>query len=142
MEGLKVGGSMTMNDAPKDDGTTVGVNLTEFNATYSANNMYARMEYGNIDYTDGPINNDGYESSSGYYLDLGYDIAGLVGCGDDSNLYLWTRMSAYNTDDLGDDTEISLFGVMYKPTNNISFKFETGTKNDDDIMRMGIGYMF
>ena len=41
--------------APKDDGTTVGVNLTEFNATYSANNMYARMEYGMIDYTDGPI---------------------------------------------------------------------------------------
>ena len=27
-------------------------------------------------------------------------------------------------------------------TNNISFKFETGTKNDDDVMRMGIGYMF
>ena len=144
MEGLKVGGSMTMNDAPKDDGTTVGVNLTEFNATYSANNMYARMEYGMIDYTDGPINDDGValESSSGYYLDLGYDIAGLVGCGDNSNLYLWMRNSAYNTNDIGDNTEISLFGVTYKPTNNISFKFETGAKNDDDIMRMGIGYMF
>ena len=152
MEGLKVGGSMTMNDAPKDDGTTVGVNLTEFNATYSANNMYARMEYGMIDYTDGPTSDNGtpddasddfaLESSSGYYLDLGYDIAGLVGCGDDSNLYLWMRNSAYNTSDTGDDTEISLFGVTYKPANNISFKFETGTKNDDDIMRMGIGYMF
>ena len=145
MEGLKVGGSMTMNDAPRADDAEgnavdpVGVTLTEFNATYSANNIYARLESGNISYTN---NKDGYESSSGYYLDLGYDIGGLVGCGDDSNLYLWTRMSAYNTDDLGDDTEISLFGVMYKPMNNISFKFETGTKDDADIMRMGIGYMF
>ena len=52
------------------------------------------------------------------------------------------RNSAYNTNDIGDNTEISLFGLTYKPTNNISFKFETGTKNDDDIMRMGIGYMF
>ena len=107
--------------------------------------MYARMEYGMIDYTDGPLNGDGValESSSGYYLDLGYDIAGLVGCGDDANLYLWTRMSEYNTNDLdGNEDEISLFGVMYKPMNNISFKFETGTKNDADIMRMGIGYMF
>ena len=97
-----------------------------------------------IDYTDGPLNDDGValESSSGYYLDLGYDIAGLVGCGDDSNLYLWMRNSAYNTNDTGDNTEISLFGITYKPTNNISFKFETGTKNDDDVMRMGIGYMF
>ena len=114
MEGLKVGGSMTMNDAPKDDGTTVGVNLTEFNATYSANNMYARMEYGMIDYTDGPINDDGValESSSGYYLDLGYDIAGLVGCGDNSNLYLWMRNSAYNTNDIGDNTEISHYSAL------------------------------
>ena len=183
MEGLKIGGSMTMNDAPATalgdsndcgaDGASacndiitreaVSFNLTEFNATYSANNFYARMEYGTIgyennlhqvkeandagtpddiadDYFDGAINE--IESSSGYYLDLGYDIASLVGCGDDSNLYLWTRMSAYNTDDVGDDTEISLFGVTYKPINNISFKLEMGTKDDADVMRMGIGYMF
>ena len=138
MEGLKVGGSVTMNDAPKDDGTTVGVSLTEFNATYSKNNMYARLENGNISYTD----NASAESSSGYYLDLGYDIARLVGCGDGKNLYLWMRNSAYNTDDQGEDTEISLFGITYKPANNLSIKFETGSKDDSDIMRMGIGYMF
>ena len=165
MEGLKVGGSMTMNNAPTSaveastehtweyvDGVwqdviteiseveagEVGVSLTEFNATYSANNIYARLEHGTIDYTDNP---DGVESSSGYYLDLGYDIASLVGC-NDSNLYLWTRKSAYNTNDTGEDTEISLFGVTYKPMNNISFKFETGTKDDADIMNFGIGYMF
>ena len=136
-----------MNDAPVSSehvngGEAIGVILTEFNGTYSANNIYARMEYGKIDYTDGPTNDDDVilESSSGYYLDLGYDIASLIGC-DDSNLYLWMRNSAYNTDDFGDDTEISLLGVTYKPINNISFKFETGTKNDD-VMRIGLGYMF
>ena len=174
MTGLKVGGSMTMNDAPTaavaaQDASTdyvpvwnaetgmwdmeevvtnaeaaipagkVGVALSEFNATYAANNLYARMEYGMISYTDNP---DGVESSSGYYLDLGYDIAGLVGCGDDTNLYLWMRTSSYNKDDDGDAKDISLFGVTYKPMNNISFKFEAGTAGDDDVMRLGLGYMF
>ena len=137
MEGLKVGGSVTMNDAPKSDGTTVGVTLTEFNATYAKNNMYARLENGKIDYD----NNDSAESTSGYYLDLGYNIADLVGC-DDKDLYLWMRNSAYNKDDMGDDTEISLFGVTFKPADNIAIKFETGSKDDDDVMRFGLGYMF
>ena len=117
----------------------VGVSLTEFNATYSANNFYARMEYGMIDYTNNP---DAVESSSGYYLDLGYDIASLIGCDDDTNLYLWMRSSEYSRDDNDDPKEISLFGVTYKPMNNISFKFETGTSGDDDVMRVGLGYMF
>tara|TARA_B100000676_G_scaffold139479_1_gene138073 strand:+ start:1264 stop:2409 length:1146 start_codon:yes stop_codon:yes gene_type:complete len=178
--GLKVGGSMTMNDAPTDavdavdaiDATTeyvpvwnettemwdmeeviteavdavdaipagtVGVSLTEFNATYAANNIYARMEYGVINYTNNP---DGVESSSGYYVDLGYDIASLIGCDDDTSLYLWTRLSSYNRDDAKDPKDIMLYGVTYKPMNNISFKFETGTAGDDDVMRVGLGYMF
>ena len=145
MEGLKLGGSMTMNDAPRADDAEgnavdpVGVSLTEFNGTYSANNIYARMEYGMIDYTNNP---DAIESSSGYYLDLGYDIANLIGCDDDTNLYLWMRNSAYSRNDNDDPKEISLFGVTYKPMNNISFKFETGTSGDDDVMRVGLGYMF
>jgi len=174
MTGLKVGGSMTMNDAPtaavaaveesieyipvwNPETNTwdmleeitdaadaipagkVGVSLGEFNATYSAHNIYARMEYGMINYTDNP---DGVESSSGYYVDLGYDIADLIGCGEDTNLYLWMRNSSYNKDDAGNAKDISLFGVTYKPMNNLSFKFEVGTAGDDDVMRMGLGYMF
>jgi len=64
MEGLKVGGSVTMNDAPLSAGGEVGVTLTEVNATYSKNNMYARMEHGSIEYDDNPT---GVESTSGYY---------------------------------------------------------------------------
>ena len=103
------------------------------------NNIYARMEYGMIDYTDNP---DGVESSSGYYVDLGYDFASLIGCDDDTNLYLWMRTSSYSRDDEGDPKDILLVGVTYKPTNNISFKLEAGTAGDDDVMRLGLGYMF
>ena len=136
MEGLKVGGSITMNDAPKDDGTSVGVTLTEVNATYSKNNIYARFENGTIDYDDNPS----ADSSSGWYVDLGYNLSDMVGC--DGDLYLWTRTSSYSKDDDGDAKDISLFGVMYKPLDNISFKFELGEAGDDDVMRMGLGYMF
>ena len=55
---------------------------------------------------------------------IGYNVASLLGM--DGDFYVWTRMSAYNTDNLGDDNEISLFGVTFKPTENISFKLETG----------------
>jgi len=153
IEGVKLGGSMTMNDAPVsadhvNGGDAIGVTLTEFNGTYSANNIYARMEYGMIDYTnnwhdlagDDGVADYEVESSSGYYLDLGYNIGDLVGTNGD--LYVWMRNSSYNKDDNDDATEISLFGVTLKPLNNVAVKFELGSKNDTDVMRMGIGYMF
>ena len=188
MDGLKVGGSITMNDAPTDaveastnhewtygdhDGDdavgdaatehvwydkitfvdkkaagSIGVQLTEINATWSKNNIYARLENGMIDYTDNPSAN----SSSGYYLDLGYNVADLVKC--DGDLYVWTRMSSFSKDDDDEmtDNNISLFGVTYKPINNIAIKFEVGNHEkfdkasgdlkDHDVMRMGLGYMF
>tara|TARA_Y100000590_G_C15575888_1_gene960423 strand:+ start:189 stop:1238 length:1050 start_codon:yes stop_codon:yes gene_type:complete len=152
MEGLKVGGSVTMNDAPVsathvNGGEAIGVTLTEMNATYSKNNMYARMEYGTIDYENNWLDttNDGnadyeVESSSGYYLDLGYNVADMVGC--DGDLYVWTRTSEYNKDDADAATEISLFGVTFKPIDNIAIKFETGEKDGSDMMKMGLGYNF
>ena len=120
--------------------------LTEFNTTYTKNDLYARLEYGTIDYTNNWLSDDDgnateeVESSSGYYLDLGYNVSNLVGC--DGDLYVWTRNSSYNKNDADDAYDIRLFGVTFKPINNISIKFETGSKNNDDIMRIGIGYMF
>ena len=152
-DGVKLGGSVTMNDAPVsadhvNGGEAIGVTLTEFNATYSKNNLYGRLEYGMIDYTNNLhdlVGDDGVadyevESTSGYYLDLGYNISELVGTPGD--FFVWTRTSSYNKDDNDDATEISLFGVKYKPADNISLKFELGDKDGSDIMRMGLGYMF
>ena len=225
MDGLKVGGSYTMNSPTRSasaaqtfcatldengDPTAFNVScgdeiaeapldvtLTEFNATWSKNNLYARMEYGMIDYTnnfhqndqpaivltgenayvgddgmgwdDTPVDGNGdpildtngdgeidegdaywytetssavseIKSSSGYYLDLGYNVGSLLGW--DNELYLWTRTSSYSRDDDGDAKDISLFGITYKPANNISFKLEMGESGDSDVMRMGLGYMF
>ena len=193
MEGLKVGGSITMNDAPStavdatdwdadanngagaflancgagmneacNNGITrdaVGFNLTELNATYSKNNLYARFETGTISYTDNvhqvmkdpdgvADSDDEYyeadlreiESSTGHYLDLGYNVGDLLGC--DGDLFVWTRTSSYKKADDGDSHDISLVGLTFKPLNNIAFKFETGTSGDADVMRMGLGYMF
>ena len=228
IDGLKLGGSMTMNSPMADkvdakencsvvgddangdgladitfnqdcvtsiDERSVDVSLTEFNATWSKNNLYARMEYGMIDYsnnfhlddnfTDTPslvwtpeitaadgtvtaascsdsditteedcsgyaydVNGDGdideddaewnnvapgtaareTESSSGYYLDLGYNVASLIGM--DGDLFVWTRTSSYNRDDNDDAKDISLFGLTYKPLNNLSFKIEMGESGD------------
>ena len=123
-------------EASTTENDPISVKLMEINGTYSKDNMYARFEYGSIDYE----NNPSAESSSGYYLDLGYNVADMMGC--DGDLYLWTRTSSYNKDDDDAAKDISLFGVMYKPLDNISFKFELGEAGDDDVMRMGLGYMF
>ncbi|HJM96400.1 MAG TPA: hypothetical protein QF698_10030, partial [Candidatus Marinimicrobia bacterium] len=76
--GLRIGGSYTMNNAPIDNNpdSTVSFGLGEINLKYEANNIYAVMEYGNISYENNP---SGYTSSGGYYLDLGYNVAGFVG---------------------------------------------------------------
>ena len=63
----------------------------------------------------------------------GLRIGGIV---EPSTKFRW------NKDDNDDATEISLFGVTLKPLNNIAVKFELGSKDDADVMRMGIGYMF
>ena len=115
----------------------------EVNGTYSKDNIYVRFEHGSIDYENNPKAN----SSSGYYLDLGYNIADMLDC--DGDLYLWTRMSSYSKDDDDEqtDNDISMFGVMYKPLDNVSFKMEMGTKDywddgvevSDDNMRLGLG---
>lgn len=139
VDGLKVGGSITMNDAPKDDGTSVGVTLTEFNSTYYKNNMYARLEYGMLDYTDNVVDGAEVTTGNGYYLDLGYNLADVVGC--DGDLFVWTRTSNYTRDD-SESVDISLFGLTYKPLDKVSFKFEVGDDNDNDVMRFGLGYMF
>jgi hypothetical protein len=155
MDGLRLGGSYTMNEAPTNDptlgldadgndedmndGVPVDVTLMEINATYSKNNIHTVFEWATGEF-DHPT---GSWTSNGYYLDLGYNIGDMIGM-EGKTLMPWLRMSTYTTDDSNDakEKEVSLFGVTYKPNSSVSIKFETGESGDSDVMRMGVGYMF
>jgi len=164
INGLRLGSSLTMNDAPinGDKDNSVGVNLIEINAKYDANNIVAVFEYGNISYEnnsgkDVDDDNDSesakvhydINSSSGYYLDLGYNVGSLLGC--DGKLIPWIRISNIAKADDVDALTYSIFrtGLTYKPINNVAFKLDYGTTSIKDAdfkpttdLNIGIGYSF
>ncbi|MEE2858530.1 MAG: hypothetical protein VX820_02310 [Candidatus Neomarinimicrobiota bacterium] len=147
---INIGGSMTMNNAPStfnDDGTvneSIGVSLMEFHGSYNANNLTATMEYGNISYTD----NAAADGTSGYYLDVGYDISEMISC--EGKLIPWIRYGNVqkDVDDSSSHYDVMKFGLSYFPIDQIAFKIDYGTntyENDDDnktLINIGVGYMF
>lgn len=160
--GLRVGGSMTFHNAPTSayliedenghtiinaaDTATVGIQLLEVNAKYNANNIYAVLEYGQLSYKNNPL---GYETSGGYYIDLGYDVGSLIGL--KGKLLPWMRVSGYNlgNDDTFIDYSIIRYGLTFWPISEIVFKFELGKKaasshknNPDLQLNVGVGYSF
>ncbi|MDP6860762.1 MAG: hypothetical protein QF868_00145 [Candidatus Marinimicrobia bacterium] len=145
--GLRIGGSYTMNNAPIDNNpdSTVSFGLGEINLKYEANNIYAVMEYGNISYENNP---SGYTSSGGYYLDLGYNVAGFAGL--EGRLIPWFRYSDYNrgNDNADKHYTIQRFGLTYWPISSVVFKFDYGThqtESADDVktqINVGVGYNF
>jgi hypothetical protein len=149
--GLRIGGSYTMNNAPIDNNpdSTVSFGLAEANLKYDANNIFAVLEYGNISYKNNPL---GYTSSGGYYLDLGYNVTGLVGL--DGKLMPWLRVSDYNRGTIDGTVNpdkhysIQRFGLTYWPISNVAFKFDYGThktESSDDTntqINVGVGYNF
>ncbi len=151
IQGLKIGGSYSMNDAPINDNpdSTVSFGLSEINLKYDADNLYGVLEYGNISYKNNP---EGYTSSGGYYLDLGYNIADMVGV--EGKLMPWFRYSDYNrgtTDGIVNSDKhytIQRFGLTYWPISNVAFKFDFGkhkTESSDDAktqINLGVGYNF
>tara|TARA_Y100000588_G_scaffold209987_2_gene223879 strand:+ start:676 stop:1746 length:1071 start_codon:yes stop_codon:yes gene_type:complete len=153
MPGINVGGSMTMNNAPVDykaDGSvdnTIGVNLTEVHGKYNKDNIMATFEYGTISYT----NNTAAKGTSGYYLDLGYDVSEMVGC--EGKLVPWFRYGNVSKDTDTADTDaqynVMKFGVTYWPLDEIVFKADYGTNTypndgtkDGKTINIGMGYMF
>jgi hypothetical protein len=181
INGLRLGGSLTMNDAPRSEEYTndadeviaykdaIGVSLMELNAKYDAINVYAVVEYGKVNYTDNyhwiskiednPTTTevdettaaflDNYDSSSGYYIDLGYNIASLLSC--DATIMPWIRLSNVAKVDGHDSQTSNIFraGLTYKPINNVAFKFDIGkitnashTENPTTEINIGLGYNF
>ena len=150
MPGINIGGSMTMNNAPvnlNEDGTvdeSIGVSLMEFHGSYNANNLTATMEYGTISYTD----NTAADGTSGYNLEVGYDVSEMIGC--EGKLVPWFRYGNVqkDVDDTTSHYDIMKFGLSYSPINEIAFKLDYGTKtyenedNNKTLINIGVGYMF
>lgn len=159
MPGLRVGTSLTINDAPisfNDNGTvssSIGVKLIEINAKYDANNIYIVTEYGTISYDDSnylttdETDEFAYGNTSGYYIDLGYNIGNLIGI---EKLMPWVRISNVSRDLDNDDkiTDIQRFGLAWWPESQVVLKIDYGllqVKSDGNPtseMNVGIGYNF
>ena len=149
INGLRLGGSLTLNDAPINDepDTSISVQMFEVNAKYNANNIYAVFEYGQNSF-EGNNFTSPLKTSSGYYLDLGYNIGSMVNC---NKLIPWLRVSNVSTD-VDTDSKIADYmrlGLTWWPIDNVAFKMDYGTKtiksdtdNPTTQINLGIGYNF
>ena len=133
-------------------------------SSYNANNFHAVFETATINYdwsntyvavegqdesgaavaVRGELYDEGQSSSSGMYLDFGYDIGSLFGV----KLVPWIRTSAFTNDDddSSKETTQTMYGLTYWPTDNVSIKMDMGTSEKNgiktDIFNIGLGYMF
>ena len=149
ISGLRIGGSFSTTNALSSDEAVkpIGVSLMEFHGKYDANGIMAVAEYGNISYT-----NHSAKSSSGYYVDFGYDISKMLNV--KGKLYPWIRITDINpgVDHVDEDSKHygkMMFGLTIKPIDQIAFKFDYGTKTYADkekdkltLMNFGVGYNF
>ena len=114
------------------------------------------MEYGqnsfnvsNVDFFALDIEARKDWQSSGYYLDLGYNIGDLVNCG---KLIPWLRVSNVTRDaeavDSSKNSDLMRFGLTWWPIDNIAFKLDyanVGNEASSDKtseLNIGIGYNF
>lgn len=151
LPGLKAGLSYSSTTAMGDDMTSdIPLSLFEMHAQLNKANVLATFEYGTINYHDYSV-----ESATGYYLDLGYDLGGLL----NKNFALipWFRVSDYNTAAstvAGGDEEqqyhhsIWKVGLSLKPISEVVFKLDYGTKttelsgDESTSLNLGVGYFF
>ncbi len=154
LRGLWMGGSFSHNNAITNTDTTIGAAIFEFHAKYNGNNILGVFEFGAISY-DGEDAGLALETSQGYYFDLGYNVANLVGV--NGKLTPWFRYSDYNTaaSVIGGGDEEDRFhfkkwmvGLAFRPLDPLVFKLDFGVKTrqldnaDDKLLNIGAGYMF
>ena len=145
ISGLRVGGSFSMNDAPINNyaDSTLGVQMFEVNAKYDANNVFAVFEFGQNSFDASKIDGQDDWTSTGYYLDLGYNVGSFLNCG---KIIPWFRTSNVATNTENDAKEITRLGLTWWPINNVAFKADYGTvKVGDDKtteINIGVGYNF
>lgn len=147
--GLRIGGSISYNKA-MGDSLDIPVTLIEGHIKYTANNLYIVSEYGIINYSEGNL-----EKSQGYYLDLGYNIAEIIGCR--SKIIPFARYSNYNTasttmnngdEEKANDNTQWMIGINLLPISEVVFKVDYGevkntlTDQKTTLFNLGVGYMF
>ena len=152
-----------MNNAPIADenknasaDSTIAVQLFEINAKYTAHNFYTIFEYGKSDFNYEGINLPTYVdegetitwsdfTSSGYYLDLGYDIGSIINT---NKLIPWVRISkvSKNDNDVSKQIDYMRFGITWWPIDDVAFKTDFANVTVEDKttteFNVGIGYKF
>lgn len=155
--GMNLGGSLTVTQAPDTLNGSPALNqmmLSEIHLQYARYNFHGTAEWGMIRY-DRPELLDGISAARGFYVDLGYDVAPLVGM--NGSLIPWARYSDINTAATTDGTIPGLdqqyqyalwqVGLQVKPLPDVVYKFDYGQKVPESgstvtLLNLGVGYMF
>ena len=157
ISGLKAGFSFSTNNATVSDSTNNAngifnnaMSLLEIHAKYTANNIYASFEFGNISYDKGEL-----EGSMGYYFDFGYNIGGLLNTNSEIiPFFRWTDYNTASSTKSGGDSEKQyhntkwMIGVSFKPIPQVVYKADFGilknelSNNETTLFNVGAGYMF
>lgn len=147
--GLLIGTSFTYNRA-KGDTSEVPLTIIELHAKYEENNIYSVFEIGNINYNDRII-----KSSFGYYFDLGYNIASILGW--QTKLIPFVRYSDTNpVATINNNSTLKelyhyeqwMIGLSIKPLDQVVFKLDYSNRKrkidnqKTDLFNIGVGYMF
>lgn len=151
LPGMKAGLSISSTTAMGDDiQEDIPLTLVEFHSQVNLRNFIAVFEYGNIAYSAGNL-----EASSGYYADLGYNLAPLLNIS--GELIPWGRLTSYNTaaQTGSGGEEINKYnyskwmtGVTFKPIKDVSFKLDYSVKSnalskeETTAINLGAGYQF
>ncbi len=149
LPGLRVGGSFSTTEAivSEEDQNNIEIQLSEAHAKLDKWNVVAVFELGNIQYTNHVV-----KSSTGYYLDLGYNVSSLLKM--KGKLIPWVRIADINPG-VGHESENTkhyskwMAGLTYKPLNKVAFKVDYSVKtpseseiNETTMINFGVGYDF
>lgn len=149
LPGLRVGGSFSTTEAivSEEGQNNIGIQLSEVHAKFDKRNIMAVFEWGNIQYT-----NHVAKSSTGYYLDLGYNISSILKM--EGKLIPWVRISDINPG-VGHESENAkhyskwMVGLTYKPIDKVAFKVDYAIKtladngvDETTLINLGVGYNF
>lgn len=149
VDGQLIGGSFTLNKAFSTV-KPVDVSMIEIHYKYQKDGVYLVLEGARINYSEILL-----KSSTGYYLDLGYNIFKFTQL--DGEMIPFLRFSEYNTareikgntdEEKKYDTKQIMFGVAYKPIPEIAIKLDYAlnkiklNNQTNRYLNFGIGYMF